>query len=437
MIARCLRAAATAILALGSAVILAGTATADDVTVVVDIPDGSSELRVTDAQLRWGLNAESGSGAFFGGCNFLSAGAAGDAGSARVWTASDTEGPDALFRTSHGDVRIEKPDGEGGWQRFDWDGRCQDANGRTVTTTGGDLGTGVTAVIEGGEGVVDLEASTVDIQWRGSVTVTFYGGLTYWWFTDPRLIVEPDGTGTLTATIAGFGTSMEDTSIWEPLSPLPGVELATLDEIALGEDGFETLPQFEGVEIAVPDRLQPQRRAAAGWGSFPQSFVDAQVRTGQAAYWYTSGGVRDFAKKPTTLWISYDAATPQQAIPPRPSIPQTGGTAAGPGTGAPGAGAGSSAGSSSGSSSGGGSGSSTRTPPVSTPLATQPALAQPMSIIPTTPTWLTPGLIPTAATGGRGQSDLLAIGFAGVLGMSSIALLGFRGGWLVLPFSKT
>ncbi|GAB2620372.1 hypothetical protein [Pseudactinotalea suaedae] len=420
-----LRALAAAVLALGPVLALAGAAAADGVTVVVDIPDGDSELRVTDAQLRWGLNAETGSGAFFGGCNFLSAGAAGDAGGARVWSDADATGPGALFRTRDGAVRIEKPDADGGWQDLTWPDRCQDGTGRTVTSDGGDLGTGVVAVIDGGEGTVDLDAGTARIQWRGSVTVVFYGGLTYWWLTDPMLVIEPDGTGTLTATIGGYGTSMDDLTRWERLSPVPDVVIATLSGVELGETGMATVPVFDGVQVQVPDSVQPQRRDVEGWGSFPQEFVDAQVRTGQAAYWYTSGGLRDSAKTPTTMWVSYEASTPLPSTPPPPSTPEpSAGGAPAPGTadGFPG---------SSGAGAGGVPPSGISTPPV---LADEPTLQAPTGQLVSAPTWLAPGLIPSAAP--ATSNDLLPLGVAGVLGLSSIALVGFRSGWLVLPFSS-
>lgn len=433
MIARAwFRGLAAVALALGPALVVAGAAAADDVTVVVDIPDAESELRVTDAQLRWGMNAETGSGAFFGGCNFLSAGVAGDAGGPRVWGAADATGADALFRTSDGRVRIEKPDAHGGWQPFTWDGRCQDATGRTVTSNGGDLGTGVVAVIDGGEGIVDLADGSASIQWRGSVSVVYYGGLTYWWFTDPRLAIEPDGTGTLTATLAGYGASMDDLSHWERLSPASDVEIATLAGVELAETGLVTVPEFEGIAVDLPGAIQSQRRDVEGWGSFPQEFIDVQVRTGQAAYWYTSGGLRDFAKAATTLWVSWDASRPLPSTPPPPSV--SGSSSGTPGaSGAPGAGAPIQPGNAG----PGGGASPTGATPSAPILGGEPTLQTQPALLPTQPTWLTPGLIPTAAAGGRGQSDLLAIGFAGVLGMSSVALLGFRGGWLVLPFSKT
>lgn len=418
------------LLAAVTALLLAPSVSAradDELTVTVDIPDTDDELRVTDAQLRWGLNAETGSGAFFGGCNFLSAGVAGDAGSARVWSEVDAIGPDALFRTSDGNVRIEKPTSDGGWQPLTWGGRCTDAAGRTVTASGGDAGTGVTAVIDGGEGVVDVAAGTARIQWRGSVSVVFYGGMTYWWLSDPVLTVEPDGSGTLTATLGGYGASMEDLTKWDRLSSTSDVVIATLEDVRLGEDGLATVPVYQGVAVSTPADITAQRRDVDGWGSFPQGFVDFQVRTGQSAYWFTSGGLRDFAKPTTTLWISYDAANPQPAVPPPPSAPAVpDNTGSGTGTGT-GTGVGTGSGAGAGSGGGAGGGSAVLAGATASPDGDEGPLAS-------APEWLSPGLIPVAVAEAD-ERDVLAFGSAALLGLSSLAIVGFRSGFLVLPFS--
>lgn len=61
-----------------------------------------------------------------------------------------------------------------------------------------------------------------------------------------------------------------------------------------------------------------QIRSGSSWGSFPQDFVDFQFLTGQASYWYSSGGTRDAAKPTTPLYISYDATNAVAPVPPAP-----------------------------------------------------------------------------------------------------------------------
>lgn len=305
-------------LALAAALALAGgtAAAADQIELDVEIPALTDEpFDVTDAQLRWGLNEEAGSGAFAGGCNFLSAGAVGNTGGSKVWTAQDEH-----FRTRDGTVTIEKPVATSQGSRYrpvSFAERCADADGRPVLASS-PRGTGIQAVLDGGTGRVDPADGTATISWEGSVTVVFYGGMTYWWFTDPVLEVR-DGRGTLRATASGYGTSREDTSSWERL-PATKIVLAELPEVSLrGDKGFAAQPAYLGVRVEAPSGAPEQRRTGEHWGSFPQSFVDFQAGTGQEAFWYSSGGARDVAKPATPLTVSYDAADPADPGKPDPS----------------------------------------------------------------------------------------------------------------------
>lgn len=281
-----------------------GVASADEVELDVEIPSlADAPFDVTDARLRWGLNEEAGSGAFAGGCNFLSAGAVGNTGGSKVWAAKDDH-----FRTRAGAVTIEKPVATSKgveYRPVSFGDRCADAHGRPVSASSA-RGTGIQAVIDGGTGHVDPAEGTATIRWEGSVTVVFYGGMTYWWFTDPVLKIA-DGRGTLTATAGGYGTSREDMSSWKKLSAKK-IVLAELPEVSLrGDTGFSALPAYLGVKIDAPAGAPDQLRTGEGWGSFPQSFVDFQEGTGQQAFWYSSGGARDVAKPATRLSVSYDA----------------------------------------------------------------------------------------------------------------------------------
>lgn len=141
-----------------------GTAAADDSNDVVDvnvvIP--KSERKVDDAVLSWGVNPESGSGAFFGGCNFLSAGKAGNTGSSRVWAQSD-----GFYSTKSGNVTIEKPTSDTTWTRPTWSDKCINARtGETVTTGATDYGTGNRFVITAGTGTVDTTTNSAKVFWR-------------------------------------------------------------------------------------------------------------------------------------------------------------------------------------------------------------------------------------------------------------------------------
>jgi hypothetical protein len=407
-------------LALGAlaAALLLGTAPAasaaggdDQIDITVTVPDRSGlPFTVSDAALRWSMNTEMGSGAYFGGCNFLMAGipgADGDAGSARVWSATD-----GLYRAVQDDVRVEKPGPDGTFAPATWANRCQDRDGTTVTTGNG-LSTETQVVLEGGTGRVDPAAGTATVRWTGTFSVVMYGGMTYWWASDPVLTVAADGTARLTATAGGFGTDMADRSRWERLEPTT-IVLAELRGVDVGADerGFSGLPAYLGVTVSGPGTAQI--RDGAHWGAFPQSFVDFQRRTGQAGYWYSTGGAAD-ARKPTTpLSVSYDAdaaLTPADERPAASPTPAASALTAAGNRVVPRA----------------------TTPTASGVLAAADALPQVPAVTALTVGRDLPGLVPAAA-GAAAAGERAAWGVTGLLLAGSGTVIGFRRGWLVLPW---
>jgi hypothetical protein len=261
-------------------------------------PTGPRTL--TDAVLRWGLNDETNNGAYFGGCNFLSAGKTPDPGGSAVFT-------EGQFAANSGAVRIEKPDASGRYTAATWATRCLDRTGAPLRTGSATPYGGSQFVITGGTGEVDPATGRASIRWTGDVTVAYYGGMTFWYLSDPQLTVE-NGVGTLTATASGFGTDMDDRSKWQAIAQRT-VTLATLPGVRIGAEGFVAEPTYRGVAVSLPAGQTPQSREGADWGSFPQSFIDFQLETGQAAYWYSSGGQADGAKPATAVTVGYDAAT--------------------------------------------------------------------------------------------------------------------------------
>jgi hypothetical protein len=253
--------------------------------------DESGPTETAGALFDWGINAESSGGSYFGGCNFLSAGVAGDTGSARVWAQGD-----GFYRTVAGNSTIVRPSGDG-LERPSWATRCETADGTSVngrTTSADDSHTGTRIRITGGTGTFDAEANTAEVSWKGSFTVAYYGGMTYWSASDPELVVRADGTGTLTATLSGYASDMDDVSAWGRVAPRK-VVLATLTGVEVTPQGFTHTPDYLGVSI--PDDIagrnaQPPRTAENRdwWGSFPADFVRFQALTGQSSYWYTTPG---------------------------------------------------------------------------------------------------------------------------------------------------
>jgi len=269
---------------------------------------------ITDASFTWGLSNEAGGGAFFGGCNFLSAGTAGDTGSSRVWTEAD-----GFYKQSEGNVSVVKPNASGALVPTSWATKCQTPAGTPVTAASATSLTKNAVVFENGTGTVAADGST-EIEWDGSFTVAFYGGLTYWSASDPVLELDGSGNGQLTATASGYGTDMNDQTKWVPVAPQT-IVLADISNASADDDGFTVTPDYLGV--AVTTEATPQTTTGAAWGSFPQSFVDFQNLTGQSSYWYSSGGSRDAAKPAAPLTVGYALTPATTPTTPPPTTPPT------------------------------------------------------------------------------------------------------------------
>lgn len=382
----------------------------DAIELNVVIP-AAQAVAVSNAQLRWGLNQEATSGAHFGGCNFLSAGTAGNTGSSRIWTAAD-----GFYRSSDGPVRIEKPNAAGKWVADSWDKRCHDAQGRTAGTSIAEKGTGAQVVIDSGVGTIDAIKGRAEIRWQGSFTMAMYGGMTYWWVSDPVLRVE-NGKGTLRATLGGFAADRADSSKWTGITPQT-VTLANLPKVALGEKGLIVAPAYRQV---AADGLDPvQDRSTPDWGAFPRDFLTFHEATGQAAYWYSSGSTRDPAKVASPLFISYSADAPVDVGPP---------------------------------------------PVTSTPAPTKPAVSTvvPAAPIPTSPgstgtvtgqapvpgvvrtaansavqavQWVGGSLIPQGVAMAKNHLTALLWSLSGLLALAGVSWVGFRRGWLQVPWIR-
>ena len=251
---------------------------------------GAEPVVITGAVFEWSVNDESNTGAFNGQCNFMSGGI--------------SDGYAATYRSGDGDATVVKRTATGTYAPVsDYSTRCKDANGTTVTP-GGSARLGQKVVYVNGTGTVDPSTGEVEIAWRGTFSVNFYGQLTPFWFTDPVLRVGSDGDGAITATIGGYASSIDDPDVRELIEPIVGVEIATLRGVPSANlDGFVATPLWEGVRVEVAD--SPQIRAFPGWGAWPPSFVAAMQQLGMGSYWYSSGGAADVRKPAAPVAVSY------------------------------------------------------------------------------------------------------------------------------------
>ncbi|MCU1405141.1 MAG: hypothetical protein JWQ43_1444 [Glaciihabitans sp.] len=284
------------------------TAAADSIDIGVSVPEAThapaDDGSITNAELRWSLNKESSAGAYAGGCNFLSAGLAGDSGSAHVWAESDN-----LYSAGDGNVSIVKATANGGWEPASFDTKCQDSAGAALNVNSLASWSQSQVVIDGGSGG-KTEDGGIRLDWEGSFTVAFYGGMAYWSGSDPQLVLDSDGNGQVVATLSGYGTSMDDMTKWVEL-PGREVVLAELRGVSIdAEGGFAIIPEYLGVDATASEQVAQTAENATYWGAFPASFLDFQRQTGLLGYWLSTNGQRDAAKPTEILTINYDAEAP-------------------------------------------------------------------------------------------------------------------------------
>lgn len=271
-------------------------------------------VSVHGVQFRWGLNNESNNAAYAPGTfNFFSAGKIGDPG-AGGQTLSDADqgstwsnGATAGWQATDGNVTIEKEQPDGRYLPATWAGLKTAPDGSAVTVASTTF-TGHQVVVNNGTGTLDPADDDADISWQGDFTALYYSGMTYFTVSDPHLVVT-GGDGTITATLGGFAADMNDPTEWGAL-PDTSVTLATLSDVDVTDAGLVVTPDYVDVDYDAPEGATPQAAKtsanAAYWGSFPQSFVDFQQRTGSSSYWYASGGSADARKVTLPLQVYAD-----------------------------------------------------------------------------------------------------------------------------------
>ena len=325
--------------------LVASVASVATLGVGLVVPSASAanagDLNASNVTFQWAVNNESGGGAYFGGCNFLSAGVAGDNGGSGIW--SESKG---LYKTSDGNVEILKPTADGNWVTPTWKTKCTNEYGTNINGITAGLTfkptdsrkdpnapadapaeqptySGNVVRIANGTGTVNPETDSAHIEWKGSFTVVYYGGMTYWSLTDPVLDVK-DGKGVITATASGYGADMDDPTKWNKLDA-EQVHLADLENttVDVTEQGITVTPDYLGV--TVPDdvagrnaQAEKTDENAAWWGAFPASWLRYSVKTGQTSYWWTSyGGAKTIQpRKPTEpITITYTTVKPDTVKP--------------------------------------------------------------------------------------------------------------------------
>lgn len=260
----------------------------------------STAVQLDDAVLRWGVNNESSNRAYAPRTyNFFSAGRVPDPGQGGETI------PQARWKQAAGQVQIQKWDGKV-WRKATWAGLSTDSAGQPLGSPTSGTFSNHRFEFSGGTGEVDAEAGTAHVEWDGELTVLYYSGMSMFHVSDPVLDVA-DGRGTLTATVQGYASSVEDPEIWEPVEPAT-VTLADLPDVDLsGDRGLTAIPAYRGVKVDGLGQVTGDRYS----GSFPQSFVDYMDRLGTAPFWLSSGAATDPFKVALPLSVGFDAAVEQ------------------------------------------------------------------------------------------------------------------------------
>lgn len=241
---------------------------------------------LSDVAFEWTVSEEANTGAFNGQCNFLSAG--------------KSDGLAGTYAATNGDAAVLKLNAASAFVPIsNYATRCLDKDGVAVTATGARR-LGQKVRFTGGNGTYNPANGATTVQWTGTFTVNFYGTLVPFWIVNPKLVVNANGTGQLTATVGGYSSDMSDPDNRALLADVPNTVVATFSGIANDDvETFNATPAYAGVVYNSPNT--PQNRVVAGWGSWPVSFVTFQEQTGLGAYWYTSGSSADVRKPPAVF----------------------------------------------------------------------------------------------------------------------------------------
>ena len=281
---------------------------------------GGGPMTVEGASLEWALSEELNTGAFDGSCNHLSAGRTD--GSAAAYTGTDGD-VTVLKRTAGGsDVVVS-----------DWASRCLDASGTRVTA-GGSARLGLRVRLTGGDGTHDPDSGATTVRWSGTISANLYDELVPTWFSDLTLSIDDAGSGTLSATVAGYASSLENPDVRQEVPPIPGVVIARFRTTGTGPGPMTVPPEYLGVRYE--STAAAQVRTTPSWGAWPPAMVAAMERTGTAAYWYSTGSSSDTRKVPAPITFSSGSPTgPTTTVPTTTTAPTTAPSTTTPPTTAP------------------------------------------------------------------------------------------------------
>jgi hypothetical protein len=182
---------------------------------------------------------------------------------------------------------------------------------------------------DGGDGRVDPATGAGTLTWEGSYTVNAYPAsfnAPDEIYSDPQLAVAANGSGTLTMDFSiGEGVDQAGNPFEE--KDFGRITLATFDAGSLtaqSDGGYRVTPDYQGVEVTIPDTEQTRDCTTAGgatgwWGAWPQDFITAlgSHPSGRSVlpHFYSSGcaGNQDL-KPPLPIDVTYTAELPTVTV---------------------------------------------------------------------------------------------------------------------------
>lgn len=290
-------AVATAALALGACVVEqpADPATGTPSTTTTTVQTGGNQT-ITNARLELTLNAES---------DMIS-----HSGMPNYWSAGITDGTQSTYVPTNGNVTVYKQVGANrvpvGTGAASWANLRISSDGQTQATLANKLQFGQSAVFTAGTGSRNPSTGATVIQWTGTFSVNFYGGLMPFWIRDPKLTVAANGAATVTAQAQGIVGDRE-TQTGTTLSPWTNVTLHTFTAPA-NQTSYTVTPAYLGVTapsgLTTP-QVGKEWSNPSIWGSWPASWVNFQETLGLGSFWYTSGVNSDQYKVTKPVSINY------------------------------------------------------------------------------------------------------------------------------------
>ncbi|MBS1845932.1 MAG: hypothetical protein JST53_16070 [Actinobacteria bacterium] len=231
------------------------------------------------------------------------------------FSAGISEGTEATYKGVDGNAEV----------RLEAEGPEAVASWATHTNFGPEAGKHQVVRLLNGTGRIEADGSAT-IAWNAGFSVNFYSGSAPFSVENPTLIVKPDGTGELTATLSGCKASKaEPQAGCVPFAPVPGAQVATFSGVSIDPDAALTIaPHYAGVTVETAGGT-PQNREVEGWGAWPQSFVTFQLNTGLSSFFYSSGSGEDPKKAPLPFVIDFKGPkpTPPAPTPSSPNKPES------------------------------------------------------------------------------------------------------------------